>query len=74
MLTITARSLAQSDAGLFPNLDLLVFSQPREGVRHDLGEIRCDGVLVLSWLVMVDIVFLPGYWLWLEGNEGREEG
>lgn len=38
-LTISARSLAQSDAGLFPDLDLLVFGQPREGVRYDLGEI-----------------------------------
>lgn len=73
LLTVSARSLAQSDAGLFPDLDLLVFGQPREGARHDLGEVRGDGVLVLSWLVMLGVAFFPGYWLWFERYEGREE-
>ena len=73
MLTIATRSLAQSDAGLFPNLDLLVFTQPREAVRYDLGKVRSDGIFILSWLVMVCVGSIPGYRLDLEGCEGRQE-
>ena len=73
MLTVPAGSLAQSDAGLFPDLYLLVFTQPHEGARYDLGEVRCNGVLVFPWLIMVGVGDIPGYWLDLEGDEGREE-
>lgn len=73
MLTIATRSLAQSNTSLLPDLDLLVFTQPREAVRYDLGKIRSDGIFVLSWLVMVRIGGIPGYRLDLEGSEGREE-